>query len=245
MEAQLDELRRDELDRECVAIHGEKAMGPWREEFIRCVGNKWRLGKECCLAGGIAALCLQHSAAFSKYTHKTIERYLLRSQTPHSHDWSGVLFLAVHLRAVHLVERLLELGADVNVLVRGQTCVWIADQVNVRELLIERGADLNLYRRHNGQCGYYLEHAHEPAEHLLSLLRHVRNGVLDVFPCNPRLLTSTRGQDVLEAHGACCRDTFSRVGAASGLLPDLCAIVVAYAIPGAVRGKGALATGRE
>lgn len=80
-------------------------------------------------------------------------------------------------------------------------------------------------------CSRYLSSAGD-GRHLNSLLPYVRNGLLHVFPCEEYLLDATiRGRILLAAHEDCCRDFAIRVGSASGLVSDLCAVVLDYAIP--------------
>lgn len=230
-------LATGELDRECVELHGESTMSAWRKRVSdKCVAQLvgWKQRGQCCLMGAVAQLYLSGQGPASLYLEALVRRYLDVPRERHRHDWRGLLEHAVVADNLQMAEALLANGADANLPVPRRypvTVVWDTYTVEMRELLIEHGADPNLHRGLNGLCGYYLA-VGGPSSHMLSLLPHVRSGLLHVFPCDRQLLeTEPHGRNVLLAHEACRRDLATQIGVVKGLLPELRAIVLDYMVP--------------
>lgn len=233
-------LAAEELDQECARIHGEDKMHGWRSVIPYSILYDlvaWKKSGRCCIVGALARIYSEKQVNDTYLYAKAMTRqYLSGSRVRHVHDWRGLLSRAVKLSDCEFVKCLLAEGLDVNSIAPSSypvPVVWEARRIDIRDLLISQGADLNSYRGTSGLCGYYLTYKNlVGGEHVDSLLPHVRAGRLHVFPCERELLQiDPHGPAVLLAHEACCRDLLARVESASPLPRDLCVIVLDYVIP--------------
>lgn len=123
----------------------------------------------------------------------------------------------------------------------GATAAWLTEMPLVLDLLVQHGADLNVYRgQHDeGLCGYYLKRNEGAASHsyyFKSLQRHVRSGVLHLYPC-AMISDQTDGapkphaRRLVRAHTHYCLDLLFALEKEHLLSHDLSSLVVEYCVP--------------
>lgn len=123
----------------------------------------------------------------------------------------------------------------------GDTVAWHTESPLVLDLLVQHGADLNLYRGPNnqGMCGYYLEHLEGDVDrdyYFKSLCRHVRSGVLHLYPCaslssRAADLPQSRAHRLVRAHTHYCLDLLASLEKAYPLPRDMSLLVMGYGVP--------------
>lgn len=231
----------------CVSRLGAGYMDRAREGLGPALfqrANGWRELGHCCILGAMdeaysidgsffsstsyfVELCKEY---FSCHSSSTVRR--------HPHKWRRALHIAVSNEEERLTRELLADGADVNWThpPDGDTAVWLTNNHTLCDLLVEKGADMNLCRGSlgDGICGYYLQFGHRYRRELASMVRHIENGRLDVYPCNPSLLCAPYGDDIRLAHENFCCDLVARVDSTTGLVPDVSQLVLDYVCRGAI-----------
>lgn len=138
----------------------------------------------------------------------------------------------------HLAHLVMSHCSDVNFQATdGSTLAWRTSYSFVLNLLVQRGADLNLFRGKDdrGACGDMLRT--DSNDYGLQALRlHVRTGVLNLYPC--AALSSANGDKakararlLVRAHEDYCADLLALLGEDCNFPSALCWLALEYAVP--------------